>query len=244
MTKFVPVFETESNKHTLPYEEPVDCSCKGFDANFVFRYFLLLCLLNASSFPSDRTDLIELLETKGLVHSRTTESFKRTYTSNNAIYFYTKEALIYEQLNNALRTFNISHLILFRFYIQDMFNQLRELMAQQTDAGIFTLYRCQQSSTFQVAELIAACKEKSPIVINSFFSTSRERECAVGFLHNKTLFDPDRKPVLFEITIEKQSTSRYFLFTDISRFSTVPEKAEVLFVSGQMFTLTKFDILL
>ena len=162
-----------------------------------------------------------------------------------AVYYYTKEPFIYAQLNNALRTSNVSHLILYRFYIQDMFHQLRECMRQESNTRISTVYRGQESSTFEVADLIAAHQQKSLLVINSFFSTSRNRECAIGFFRNKglTLFDSDRKPVLFEITIEKQSVSRYFPFADISQISSIADEKEVLFAPGQMFTINHYEIL-
>jgi tetratricopeptide (TPR) repeat protein len=242
---FDPVYDENSKEDILQHAEPIDRSCKQFDANFAFRYSLLLCLLNAPPFLSDKADLIKLFETKDLVLPQTADPFKRTYSPSKAIYFYTKEDFIYAQLNNALRTTNVSHLVLFRFFIQDIFDQLRELMAQQTDDQILTVYRGQQSSTFEVADLFTAYHRNSPIVITSFFSTSKERDCAVGFLRNKdlTLFDMDRKPILFKITVRKQDASRHFPFADISKISNVSEEAEVLFVPGQMFTINNFNII-
>lgn len=239
------LYDENSNESTRPYVEPVDRSCKQFDANFIFRYSLLLCLLNAPPFSSDQADFITLFETEGLVVSQTAESFKKTYSASKAVYFYSKEPFLYAHLNSALRTSNVSQLVLFRFFIQDMFNQLRELMTQQTEDHILTVYRGQQSSAFEVADLSTAYHQSSPFVINSFFSTSKKRDCAIKFLLTKdlALFDTDRKPILFKINIQKQDASRQFPFADISKFSATPEEAEVLFVPGQMFTINNFNII-
>ncbi|CAF4655060.1 unnamed protein product, partial [Rotaria sp. Silwood2] len=54
------------------------------------------------------------------------DKFEQTYAPTKAIEWYTSITFIYKQVNQALRTENIDLLYLFRFYIVDLCNMLRQ----------------------------------------------------------------------------------------------------------------------
>jgi hypothetical protein len=87
--------------------------------------------------------------------------------------------------------------------------------------------------------------QHSPIVNTSFFSTSKYQDTSNGFLDggNVKMFSKDRSLVLFKITARKQDAIHYLPFADISKMSCHPDEGEVLFASGQMFTINNFAII-
>jgi hypothetical protein len=77
------------------------------------------------------------------------------------------------------------------------------------------------------------------ISVNSFFSTSIERETA-KFLLGDINSLVDLEPVLFEIDADpKIVTSKSF--ADISKHSHFTEESEVLFMLGSIFRLQSID---
>lgn len=235
------------DKKNLEYIESIDRSFKQFDEDFVLRYWTFTCLLNTPSSPSAKDNFIKFLQEKNVTSSRNIEEFKRTYVSNKALHFYTTDGYIFQEINRALRTTDISYLLSYQFIIQDVLNQLREVMNQQTNWNVFTVYRGQQTTIYELADLQTAYRTNRPIAINSFFSASLSRETAMTFLRsaNPTLFDQERKPVLFKITIDKKNppASTLFPFADVSKISTKPEEEEVLFGPEQIFTINNIELI-
>ncbi|UJR12219.1 hypothetical protein I4U23_016396 [Adineta vaga] len=222
--------------------EPTDRSFKSFDKDFVFRHMLLMCLLQAPSSESNNNDLIELFEKENIALARDIQNFKETYSPDQAIFFYTRDVYIYRVLNEALRTKNLRHLLPFRFVLQNIYEQLREQMEKDSSNQVLTLYRCQRSSEYEIVDLLVAYHQHSPVVINSFFSTSKEKTTALLFLDSTRLEDMNHVQIIFTITACKQNVSPYFPFADISKFSNHADEKEILFVPGQMFYIDKVDI--
>ncbi len=240
-------YDEDSEEDIFQCVEPIERSCKPLDSNSSLRFFLLMCLRNVPPFPSDKTELMTLFETKDLAPPTTIENFRETYSPNKAILFYTRDAFIYENLNIALRTTNIRQLLPFRFIFQDICNQLRELMVQETDDQMLTVYRGQRSSFFEIADLFMAYYHRSSIMNTTFFSTSKDREYALAFLRTANAdvnpFNIVLSLILFKITARKQDASPYFPFADISKMSNHHEEKEVLFAPGQMFNIDNFDVI-
>lgn len=204
-----------------------------------------MCLLDAPSFPSDTDDLIELFVTNDFAAPQEIEKFKETYSSSEGLRFYTRDPFIYSRLNYALRTTNIDHLVPFRFVFQDICNQLRDLMVQEPDDKVFTLYRGQQSNVYEISELYSAYFHQSFITNTTFFSTSTDRDVAVGFLRTAIAdpYDFNASFILLKFTVRKQDASNYFPFADISKFSNHPKEKEVLFAPGQIFTINNYSVI-
>ncbi|CAF1534453.1 unnamed protein product [Adineta steineri] len=215
-----------------------------FSTKILFRYFMLKCLLDAESIPSDNDNLIELFRTKLSVSEQGIYEFKTNYTADQAILFYTKYGFIYKEINEALRSINIDYLLRFRFVLKDIYNQLTHLMAVKPTDEATNVYRGQYIHFYEIFDLFNSFKQRIPTIINSFFSTSLDRQVSLGFLkagseRNSSITSV---PVLFTITIHKQDVSSDSPFADISQYSTIRDEKEILFTPGQMFMIDKFDM--
>ena len=243
------VSDAEFNQYESKYDNieplmnPIQRTCKPIDIDMVFCFYLYMCLQNAPSRASDINDLVELLETKHLALPKDVETFRNTYSPDQAIHVYTKDPFIYGSLNHALQTTNITHLLPFCCIVRDICNQLREIMAQEADNQSLTVLRGQRSSMFEIMQLFSAYHSRHTIMSAAFLSTSKDRECALNFIsalgiHPLDFYHP---VVLFKITARKRDASPYFPFADISKISNHPEEEEVLFAPGQMFNIDHFD---
>ncbi|CAF0920421.1 unnamed protein product [Adineta ricciae] len=136
------------------------------------------------------------------------KEFEENYTPSQAIHWYTRDTVLFRLLNQALRQQNSELLLLFAFYLRDLFVQLTEeyekFKARSTDKPVIYAYRGQLISLNEIQNL----KETSEIhwlrVIgaNSFFSTSLDRQSALIFLNQAARRDDDLQSVLFEIEID------------------------------------------
>jgi tetratricopeptide (TPR) repeat protein len=238
-------FDFGFDEDSLSDAESIERSYKQLDGNFLFRFLMIICLRKARLFSSSKTDLIKLFETQYHIGSENINRFQETYSSNKAIFFYTRDEFIYGKLNNALRTLNIKELLSFQFIYQDICNELYDKMPQTTDNQTLTVFRGHRSTPFEVADLFIAYCKKSFIMSTSFLSTSKNEDIALFFLSTTghTIFDLNHSIVLFKITIRKPNPSFDFPFADISKISNHPEEAEVLFAPGQIFNIDDFDII-
>ena len=157
------------------------------------------------------------------------EEFEKDYVPENALYWYTRHSFLYRMLNKALRVQNIDVLFLFRFFIQDLYQQLRKLQQEQNQTSI-RVYRSQLMSKNELDVL-----EKSIgqfISTNSFLSTSLDRQKSLSFVsfeHN------DLCHVLFEIDVEPYLSDETKLFANISSQSEFKNEKEILFMVATIF---------
>ncbi len=63
---------------------------------------------------------------------RIVNEFEQKYTSDKALWWYTRESFLYRMLNKALRVQNIDLLFLFRFVIGDTWQQLKQNQCQSS----------------------------------------------------------------------------------------------------------------
>ncbi|CAF1652371.1 unnamed protein product [Rotaria sp. Silwood1] len=237
-------YANDSEKNMNLYVEITDRSSEClFSTNTLLHYFTLKCLMNNQSTPSNYDSLIELFRSKFPIPETTIDQFKKTYAPDQAIQFYTKHGFIYQPLNKALRSLNINHLVRFRFVLKDIYDQLGDLMVLELNARTRQVYRGQRMHFSEIMNLFNIFKQKAPIIVNSFFSTSLDRHTAVGFL----IAGCDKEqsmthvPVLFTINIRKQDASSGWPFADISKLSNFHGEAEILFTPGQMFMIENFQ---
>ncbi|CAF1130872.1 unnamed protein product [Didymodactylos carnosus] len=102
--------------------------------------------------------------------------------------------------------------------------------ARSCDEGAVTVYRGQ---LMLLNEIESLQKEDYPeIVVNSFFSTSLDREHALFVLDPSVPRDDDLQRVLFEIKLYTQW--QYRPFGDISHLSSFPTESEILLMIGTM----------
>ncbi|CAF1223741.1 unnamed protein product [Didymodactylos carnosus] len=173
------------------------------------------------------------------------EEFERTYTPKDAIRWYTCNTFIFRLLNRSLRLHDIRGIFKFRFFIADLYEQLKQIYYgyfrnyTYVEDMKMKRYRGQRMSKF---ELDNNFTYGTLVSINSFLSTSRDRDVAVRFAGIS-----DRRAeivsVVFEcdILIEKQNSFEWKPFADLfgdqSQFKS--EEEECLFMAGAFFRIGK-----
>ncbi|CAF1385000.1 unnamed protein product, partial [Didymodactylos carnosus] len=110
-----------------------------------------------------------------------------TYVPPKAIWWYTRECYIYKLLNKALCVRDINMLFAFRFLITDIFNQLKKTQ-KKCSKKKFQVYRCQAVGKDGLKTLLASIGEF--ISMNSFLSTSKNRDVAISFAKSREEFQP------------------------------------------------------
>lgn len=69
------------------------------------------------------------------------DEFEREYQPDKAIWWYTRNSFIYKMVNMALRTMNIVIIWKFRFFIQDLYHQLKKMDQEQRSMLTFVFHR-------------------------------------------------------------------------------------------------------
>ncbi|CAF2843007.1 unnamed protein product [Rotaria sp. Silwood2] len=207
-------------------------STMGINGQFVYSQLLIDCLLRLKYIEADKQELICLCKQKyenDIAELHNLHEFDKKYSANRALWWYTRESFFYKTLNEALRMQDIHLIFLFRVFIFNIYNQLKENQAKQA----LRVYRSQRMSSDEL-EPLKQCHGQL-ISVNSFFSTSTNKQKALSFLNlsdatsnfESVLFEIDADPL---VAITKP-------FADISPHSAYPGEAEILFMLGSIFRL-------
>ena len=213
-----------------------DQSTTGLNGNFVHSLLLIDTLMRMKSIESDKQQLIKLCKNEYETNNAElvfVDEFEKDYRADKALWWYTRDSFLYRILNKALRVQNIDLLFLFRFVIADMYQQLKQYQ-QQTPISV---YRGQVMSTDELNILRRSICNL--ISINSFFSTSINRDQALGFLNSNEITS-DLCRVLFVINSDPRVVKSK-PFADISSLSAFSDECEVLFMMGCIFRLIKIE---
>jgi tetratricopeptide (TPR) repeat protein len=162
--------------------------------------------------------------------------FEREYSPLTAINWYTKDSFVYRTLNKAFRSFDMEVLILYRFFIADLYEQLDNLYKENNTSAETIYYRGQLMHKSE----IEALKKDQCLCSTSFLSTTRNRHLALsvfaGAFDSHALTE-ENQPVLFLI---RQSSLIYkrLTYADITNFSDFGRgEEEVLFGVGSYFRI-------
>ena len=158
------------------------------------------------------------------------DEFEKSYSTDRALWWYTKESFVYRLMNKAMRTLSIDLLFAFHFFIRDLEQQLE----QRKCTSPLRVYRCQLMSKEEVQILQKAIGQF--IAMNSYFSTSTDRRAAMAFLH----YASDLEQVLFEIDADP-GLKGIKPFANITAHSYFPDEEEVLFPMGSIFQLSSVE---
>ncbi|CAF4066724.1 unnamed protein product [Adineta steineri] len=232
------------HKYPRKIEEPVwvnmfttisgaEKSTTGINGQFAFSQLLLDCLLRLKSNENDRNELISYCEKEyegnenELNHLH---EFERSYSSDHVSWWYTRPSFFYKTLNAALRKQNIHMIYLYRSFIIDIQNQLENHQCQSATR----VYRSQLISIDELNYLKNSVGQY--VSVNSFLSTSIQKEVAIFYLGDTNHRWIDLEKVLFEMDADpKVVTTKPF--ADISQFSDFIDELEVLFMLGSIFRL-------
>lgn len=159
--------------------------------------------------------------------------FAKKYQSTQAARWYTKDSFIHRIVNKVLRTGNIEHCYLLRFYITDLSEQLYQLKCQQqknvTETAKNTiLYRGLRQSAAHLKTLKTLVGQV--ILTKGFMSTSRRENIALCYAGASHPQSPQSQPLLIEIKVDM--TVSGIVVADIAHLSNFPEEQEVLFDIG------------
>ncbi|CAF1379345.1 unnamed protein product, partial [Didymodactylos carnosus] len=166
-----------------------------------------------------------------------TDKFIPTYKSEDVFQRYARNCFIHRLLNKAFRLKNIDVLFIFRFFIRDLYEELKKLHTTSVDVddkvATLRVYRDQQLRTDQLERI-----KSYPggfISLNSFVSTSLFQALALNF----AFCGDQTKSILFEIEADQRLSTK--LFADMLFKSTVKHEVEVLFTPGFIFRISQID---
>ncbi|CAF3724936.1 unnamed protein product [Rotaria sp. Silwood1] len=103
-------------------------STTGINNNFLFSQVFMDCLIRLKYAEADQKELIEFCKQKYKGNNFELSNigeFQEHYSSENALRWYTRESFFYKTLNAALRQSDIHAIFLFRKYIADIQQQLK-----------------------------------------------------------------------------------------------------------------------
>ncbi len=161
------------------------------------------------------------------------DELERTYTSDTAIRWYTRNTFIYHLINRALRQKNLEVIFLFGFFIKDIYTQLKtehdNFKTNHTHNPTVKVYRGQIISSDEIYMIT----NDTNFITNSFFSTTLDHSLALFLIESSSPRDDQLQSILFEIELDTHFMSHPF--GHISRLSYFPDEDEVLFMIGAQF---------
>ncbi|CAF2956753.1 unnamed protein product [Rotaria sp. Silwood2] len=163
----------------------------------------------------------------------TLKQLEENYTSLDAVWWYTGETFIYRILNRALKRQDFEILILFRFLIRDLHEQLAQEQKIIQKNAVITVYRG-QSMTLDELESFRTNETKF-VAFNKLLSTSLSRRQAISYA-NAYNQDSTKTLVLFEIEADTRLKGAQ-PFASVSHLSQYKMEEEVLFMLGTIFKI-------
>ncbi|CAF0716457.1 unnamed protein product [Adineta steineri] len=225
-------------------DEPL--SINIFDVNvsyksneqFIRSHLLIDCLLRIKENSTDIENFITLCEEEYKDNKAELDQiheFQQNYSSNRALRWYTKQIFLFRMLNKALRIQNLDVLFLFRFFIDDIQQQLiKNQYSQQIQ-----LYRVQLISNNELEILKKATG--GFIMTNTFLSTTLNREASFEFFNNMESSDEiNMHRVLFEIDANPRIDG-VKPFANIIWLSHCFGQQEVLLMVGSIFRIINIE---
>jgi tetratricopeptide (TPR) repeat protein len=221
--------------------EELGKSSTDLNGRFLYSQLFIETLLYMSPLdPFDQNQLNQLC--KNECELAVINEFRKTYSSDRAIWWYSKETFLYRLLNQAFRVHDIHLLYTLRFFICDLYQELEKLHAEQQQLSAMRVYRVQ---LLAISELVSIENRLGRYMsMNSFLSTTLDYEYAVFLLESSRIhaLNTELTSVLFEIEVECvdiniKRTRR--TFAEIIQQSAMPDEKEVLFTPGNIFRLTE-----
>ncbi|UJR11993.1 hypothetical protein I4U23_016171 [Adineta vaga] len=208
-----------------------DKSTAELDGQFVHSQLLIDCLQRMKSTSKEIEQFASFCRKhkeceKDTRYLKILDEFVSDYSMENSLWWYTRDSFVYRMLNKALRVQHIDMLFLFRFFIRDLAQQLKE--NQWLLPG--SVYRGQSLSKLELQKLQQSVGKL--ISINSFLSTTLYREVASIYLGDI----PDFEKVLFKIDFNP-FVDGIKPFADITFYSEFPQEGEILFMLGSVFLI-------
>jgi tetratricopeptide (TPR) repeat protein len=210
---------------------------QSLGSNFMWFQLIVEVLLRMDDHSTNLT-FIELLETCLEQYAGNETNLEilfelgTEYDHKKAVWWYSRQTFIYQILNCALRRQDLDVLVRFCFLICDLYKQLKT--EQKFDQPVVHVYRGQLMFVNELERLRTS--KKRFISINTFFSTTRNRQLALIFAGADNT-DPEKVSILFDIqaNTKLQSAKPFASIGHLSQFGDTEE--EVLFMLGSIFKI-------
>lgn len=212
--------------------ENVNKSTIEINAQFVFMQLLIDRLLQIKYVKEDKQELITYFKNQyenNKFELPRLEEFDRSYSPDNALWWYTRDSFFYRTLNVALRERNLYVIYLYRSCISDIRRQLQQYQSKDR----LLVYRGQSLSSDELDQLKQNVGQL--ISMNSFLSTTLKESMARLYLADTTQEDNSEK-ILFAIDADPAVVTTK-PFADICTLSNFRSESEVLFMLGSLFRL-------
>ncbi|CAF3860893.1 unnamed protein product [Rotaria sp. Silwood1] len=161
---------------------------------------------------------------------------EKHYDAEKAIEYYTKPWFLFRTVNQICRTENIKDIYKFRIYISDLHQKLNQLSMEQERNNIkSSLEKVYHGKPLSGSVLQQLIDNKDHLIsMNGFLSTTSDSKICNIYAGVEELIDEGYKGVLFVFEIDKVIKQPY---ADISKFSTIPDEAEILFSLGTIWRI-------
>ncbi|CAF4946115.1 unnamed protein product, partial [Rotaria sp. Silwood1] len=188
------------------------------------------------------TNLKEMCVACRTIHHDNTSELKdidyleKHYDAEKAIEYYTKPWFLFRTVNQICRTENIKDIYKFRIYISDLHQKLNQLSMEQERNNIkSSLEKVYHGKPLSGSVLQQLIDNKDHLIsMNGFLSTTSDSKICNIYAGVEELIDEGYKGVLFVFEIDKVIKQPY---ADISKFSTIPDEAEILFSLGTIWRI-------
>lgn len=208
------------------------------DQSFMYSQLLKETLF-AIEHDDRKAEMEELVAVFREQHVDTTliDEFQREYTSDKAIYSYTKYYFIYSTLNKALRMQDINTIIKMGVFIRDLHQQISGLHTKHVDPSkSMTVYRGQAVSCTDFERM--KMRRGGLLSFNNFLSTSLNYSVSCLFAESNSIA-ADMIGVLFQIEIASPLSN--VSFANLGTISHYEEEKEILFSMNTIFRIDEID---
>ena len=210
----------------------------------LFSFILIHLPLDQNQAKQDMLTQCRIYYHGNEAEQRRIDEFAKENNTENIIHWYTRDAFVYRLVNKALRTLNIDVIFEFRFFIIELYRQLKThhtnyIQSLSTSTSkIPTVYRGQLISSDEVQNL----KNNIGDIISttSFLSTTDDENIAAGFITGASISES----ALFEINIPDSyyeqvgdSLSYTRPFFNVSSLSKFSGENETIFSIGTIFRI-------
>ncbi|CAM4835623.1 unnamed protein product [Rotaria magnacalcarata] len=206
-----------------------------FIKNQLFKEYLLEIAYDKDAI-SDFVDYCESLYSENPKELELLKEFNEKYSSDNALYWYTKDCFLYHMLNKAIRTKDITVLYQMGVFIHDINQQLEKNYAITKARSSLEVFRGQGMKLEYFEKLKQ--NQGGLISFNGFLSTSTKYDVAYEFAQ-RSLSNGFPIAVLFQMKIDPTNSS--YPFASLENHSVDPSEYEILFSFKAIFHIEAIE---
>ena len=234
----------QCNRDSIPVsfvqldEENDDRNLNELEPSFMYTQLFKGILLDVEYSEQAVKDLVTYCRAKAVHFScelEVIDEYERSYQTNQAIWWYTRECFLHQMLNRALRLLEGDIIVNMGFFIRDLHRQIEQLHREQVtqyEGENFLVYRGQGLSVNDFEKLKHT--QGGLMSFNSFLSTSKNRRVSFGFAEQSSR-KMDTVGILFIMNIDPAITSAPFATIDQQSYFKM--EAEVLFSTHTVFRI-------